>query len=170
MSRPLHTPYNAEETPTVTDHNTFKFHVRHGSARFHKGVGSLHIEEDGRIQLELPMKSTEPVHKQYQMSPKIEKIMVCEDPKKWRFPMLELSQLPKFIALSLLMLMVPFPETVPWPWVFRGIGVLVCFNYILVESVARLIVEFEDNTYVCIEIADKVLHQNHARILTDTKQ
>ena len=149
--------------------NTFKFHVRHGSDRFHKGVGSFHIEEDGKIQLELPMKSTEPIQEQYQMSPKIEKIMVCENPKKWSFPTLELSQLPKFIALTLFMLMIPFPETVPCPWVFRGIGIMGCFNHILVESVARLIVEFEDKTYVCIEIADKVLNQNHTRILTDIK-
>ena len=153
----------------MTNHNTFKFHVLHGSDPFQKGTGYLHIEEDEEIRLELSMKSTTSMQDPYQTPPKIQKIMVCEKPQKWSFPPLELSQLPKFIALSLFMLMIPLPEAVPWPWVFRGIGVVGCFNHILVESVARLIVEFEDNTYVCIEIADHVLNQNHTRILTDKK-
>ena len=148
--------------------HTFKFHVRHGSDQFRRGVGSLHIEDE-EIRLELPTKSTASIQEQYQMSPKIQGVMVCEKPKKWRFPALELSQLPKFIALTLFMLMIPLPEIVPWPWVFKGIGVVGCFNYILVESVTRLIVEFEDKTYVCIDIADRFLNENHIRILTETK-
>ena len=151
------------------ENNIFKFYVRHGSDRFHTGVGYLHIEEDAGIQLELPMKSTERMQEGHQMSPKIQKVLVCKKPEKWSVPTLDFSQLPKFIAFALSLLMIPLPETVPWSWVFRGIGVVGCFYFILVEPFARLLVEFEDDTYVCIDIADKVLNENHTRILTDTK-
>ena len=150
--------------------NTFKFHVRHGSDPFRKGVGHLHVEENETIRLELPTTS----EKQTQTSPAIRNVMLCETSKRfkerlrtWTCPVLEInfSRSPIFLAFSLIILMVPVPTTLPWEWVFKGIAIVGCFFYSLVVPLARLLIEFEDDTYVCGEIAESIL-EHHTHILT----
>ena len=151
--------------------NTFKFHVRHGSYPFlRKGVGCLHVEEDATIRLELPTLSEEHIQK---TSPAIRNVMLCDTSQRfkemlrtWTCPVLEIdfSRTPIFLAFSLIILMFPVPTTLSWEWVFKGIAIAGCFFYNLVVPLARLVIEFEDDTYVCVEIGERILEAHHTQI------
>lgn len=148
--------------------NTFKFHVRHGSDPFRKGVGCLHVENE-TIRLELPTLA----EKQNQTAPAIRNVRLCDTSHRfkemlrtWTCPVLEInfSRSPIFLAFSLIILMFPVPTTLPWEWVFKGIAITGCFFYSLVVPLARLLIEFEDDTYVCGEIAESILEAYHTQI------
>ena len=144
--------------------HTFKFHVQHGSDQFRKGTGRLHVEDE-RIRLDLPVKS----EKQLQTSPVIQNVMLCGKSKnlKWTLPVIEVdfSRFPMFLAFSLIILMFPTSATLPWEWVFKGVALAGCFFYTLVVPLARLLIEFEEDTYVCGEIDQRVLDEHHTYIL-----
>lgn len=148
--------------------HTFKFHVRHGSDPFRKGIGHLHVDDE-TIRLELPTLSEEHT----QTSPAIRNVMLCDTSQRfkerlrtWICPGLEIdfSRSPIFLTFSLIILMVPVPTTLPWEWVFKGIAVAGCFFYSLVVPLARLLIEFEDDTYVCGDIAESILEAHHTQI------
>ena len=146
--------------------HTFKFHVRHGSAPFRKGVGHLHVEEK-TIRFELP------AEEQTQASPAIRKVMLCDRPtnlketlRTWTLPVeVDFSRVPMLFAFSLIILMFPVPATLPWEWVFKGIAITGCSFYTLAVPLVRILIEFEDDTYVCGEIAHSVLDEYHTQIL-----
>lgn len=149
--------------------NIFKFHVRHGSEPFQRGTGKLLIEDEV-IRFMLPIKSGQEI----QTSPVIRNVMLCGKFKgirrplrQWKLPTLEInfSRLPIFLAFSLVMLMLPVPITLPLEWIFKGLAIVGGFFYILVVPLARLLVEFEDENYVCGEIAHSVLDEHYTRIL-----
>ena len=155
-------------------HHTFKFHVRHGSDPFCKGVGCLHVEDE-MLRIELPVKS----EAQIQTSPAIQNVMLCDRSKRlrealrtWTLPIaVDLSRFPMFLAFSLIILMFPVPTTLPWEWIFKGIAIAGCFFYTLAVPLVRLLIEFEDGTYVCGEIAENILDVPHTQILRrETKQ
>lgn len=147
---------------------TFKFHVQHGSDRFRKGIGQLHVEEE-TIRLELPITS----EKRIQTSPAIRNVRLCDKSKSlkevlqtWTLPTCEidLSRFPMFLALALIILIFPVPATLPWESVFKGIAIAGCFFYSLVVPLVRLLIEFEDDTYVCGDIAESILESHHTQI------
>ncbi|MYB94217.1 hypothetical protein F4054_04780 [Candidatus Poribacteria bacterium] len=147
---------------------TFKFHVQHGSDSFRKGIGQLHVEEE-TIRLELPTTS----EKQIQISPAIRNVRLCDTSRglkemlqTWTLPTCEidLSRFPMFLAFALIILMVPVPTTLPWESVFKGIAIAGCFFYCLVVPLVRLLIEFEDDTYVCGDIAESILEVHHTQI------
>lgn len=149
--------------------NTFKFHVKHGSDPFRKGTGRVHIDEDETIRFELPVKAD-----QVQTSPKIRNVMLCDksiSPKlafrAWTLPTLELdfSRLPMFLAFLLLTLILPVPAALAWEWIFKGLAIAGCFFYILVLPLGRILIEFEDDSYVCGELAQRVLDEHYIHIL-----
>lgn len=148
--------------------NTFKFHVRHGSDPFRKGVGHLHVDDDETLRFELPVKSEEHI----QTSPAIRNVMLCdrsmslkETLRTWTLPVeVDFSRFPMFFAFSLIILMFPVPATLSWEWIFKGIAIAGCFFYSLVVPLARLLIEFEDDTYVCGEIAERILEAHHRQI------
>ena len=149
-------------------HNTFKFHVRHGSDQFRKGVGHLHVEDE-TIRFELPVKSEE----QIQTSPAIRNVMLCDRSKSLKETLrtrtlpveVDFSRFPIFLAFSLIILMFPISTTLPWEWIFKGIAIAGCFFYTLAVPFVRLLIEFEDDTYVCGEIAESILDAHHTQIL-----
>ena len=166
MSPPLHTTRKAEE---IMAYNTFKFHVRHGdSDQFRKGVGHLHIEDE-TIRFDLPVKSEE----QIQTAPAIRNVMLCDRSKclrealrTWTLPVaVDFSRLPMSLAFSLIILMFPVSVTLPWEWIFKGIAIAGCVFYSLAVPFVRLLIEFEDDTYVCGDIDHRVLDAHHMRIL-----
>ena len=137
----------------------FKFYVQHGSTPYRKGTGYLDISGDEVDRLALPVQTTAAVEK----APKIRNVMLCANESTtsnpWQLPAFEidLARLPIFIAATL-MIMLIFPATVPLSWLFKGIGGIGCFYHILVVRVrlTRIIIEFEDNRYVCGEVNGQV--------------
>ena len=152
----------------MADNNGFKIRVLHGSGfceGFCEGVGRLYIHEDETIRFELSggqRQTTSP-------PADIRNLMLCKSKQSLReilrtrttWPVeLNFSRLPVFLACALVLLMCPVPEALsselPSAWILKGISVLMCFNYLLVVPLARLLVEFE-NAYLCFAIDKRVL-------------
>lgn len=135
----------------------FKFHVQHASTPYRKGTGYIDIIGDEVARLELPVQTTAGVEK----APKIRNVIPCvnqhatSQPRQLPAFEIDLSRLPIFIA-SILMIILMLPETIPLSWLFKGIGGIGCFYHILVVRLTRILIEFEDNRYVCGEVNGRV--------------
>lgn len=133
----------------------FKFHVHHGSKPYKKGTGLLDIDANG-VHLELPVETAGCT----EIAPKIQNVVHCQGRPKigrpWCLPTLEIdvSRLPIFIVCALIIFMLP--ETLAQNWGFKAIGIMGCFYHILLVNLTRIVIEFEDNRYVCGEIDRRV--------------